>query len=143
MEPWHHAAGRGLCEPKGHFGTRLRNMPPVRLGIAVSPGDIRDGAALHYGLGDAALLRAVPNGRFARAALMIGVEPCRHLAYLLQVFHRIEPAAEVADVHRLRVPLAGNAVPEAPDLHDAIDVRLIVLAVKRIGGIGFGWRDAA
>src|SRR5215469_2968968 len=118
-------------------------MPPVRLRIAVGPGDVSYGAALHDGIGHAALLGTIPYRRFTRAALMIGIEPCRELTYLLQIFHRIEPAAKIAHVNGLRVLLMRNLVPETPDLLHAIHINFVVLAVNRIRGICFGRRHAA
>ena len=74
---------------------------------------------------------------------MIGIEPCRHLAYLLEIFYGIEPAAEIAHVHGLRVLLMCNVVPETPNLQHAIHVSFVIFAVNRIRGICFGRRHAA
>src|SRR5260370_13159 len=99
MKPWHHPAGSGLGKPKSQLRRCLRHVSPVWLCIAISPRNIRDSAALHDGPGNTALLRTVPYRGFARAALMVGIEPRRHLAYLLQVLHGIEPTTEIPHVH--------------------------------------------
>ena len=89
-------------------------------------------SALHHRIRHTALLRAIPDRRFPGTALVIGIEPRRHLANLLQILYGIEPAAKIAHVHGLRVPFVCNVVPKVPDLLHAVHISLVVLAIKRI-----------
>src|SRR5213078_2638516 len=114
-----------------------------RAAVAVGAGHVGDGAPLHHRAGHAALLRAVPQRRVARAALVVGVEPPGHLANAGEIFHHADAAAQVPDVHRVGTALARHRVPRTPHLQQAVHERRVVAAVQRAGGVGLLGRHAA
>ncbi len=73
---------------------------------------------------------------------MIGVEPLRRLTYLLHVFYGIQPTAQIANINRLRILRARDAIPEPPHFQHTIHMRLVVLSIKRIGSIRLRRRSA-
>src|SRR5438477_8805953 len=99
-------------------------MPPERRGIGVAAGDIGDGAPLHHGLRDAALLRAVPDGRRAAATLVIGVEPAGNAGEAAKIGGSAAAAAQVPDVDAVGLLFLRGVVPELPDFEHARDVLL-------------------
>ena len=126
-----HAAGRRLRHPESRLGRRLGDVAPGRAAVAVGAGDVGDRAALHDRLRHAALLGAVPDHRVAGPALVVGVEPARHLAQPLHVFDGPDAAAQVPDVDRIGHLLLGDLIPQPPDLQHPVHGGVVVLPVER------------
>src|SRR5690348_7801409 len=66
---------------------------------------------------------------------MISVKPGCNLTYVFQVLDCIESTSQIADVYRFRILLSHNLIPKTPDCEHAIHVRLVILAIKRIGRV--------
>ena len=90
MKPWNHTAGGGLRKPHRQLGGAFGDVPPIRLRVRICAGDIRNGSPLHHGICDSALLGTSPDGGVAGTALVVGIKPGSHLAYVFQIFYRVE-----------------------------------------------------
>src|SRR5207245_7380164 len=69
-------------------------------------------------------------------SLVVGVEPAGALPDAPDVLYDADAPAQVAHVDRVRLPLARDAVPQGPDLHHAVHVYGVVLAVEGARGVG-------
>jgi len=74
---------------------------------------------------------------------MIGIKPGGNLTYIFQIFDSIESTSQIAHVHGLRIFFSYNLIPETPDCEHTIHIRLVILAIKRIGRVRLlGWNAA-
>src|SRR6266404_1487550 len=74
---------------------------------------------------------------------MVGVEPSGDFRQRLDVLHRANPAAQIADVHGFRILLTRHRVPLLPDLQDALHVHGVILSIQGTRRVGSIRRHAA
>src|SRR5262249_52555671 len=102
------------------------------VGVRIRAGHVGDRTSLHHRLRDAALLRAIPDGRVAGATLMVGIEPAGDAGDARDVFDGANAAAKIADVDRLAAAFGHDVVPLVPDLQQPGHVDVVILAIQRI-----------
>src|SRR6266567_4304505 len=77
-----------VARARGWFRRETLPCAASDAAVAVSACDVGDRAAVHHRLRHAALLRAAPDRRVARAPLAVGVEPARDFRQFLHALDR-------------------------------------------------------